>query len=524
MFRKFLLAAAVIALSFNSVFSEEPSKLELSLQEALGFAMQNNFDISLNRIQHQESEFSLKSARGIYDPSLSFTLNSAVDRQPTTSVLQAGGGLSTYMSRQDYYGLGLSQLSPWGQTFSLDWSSTRSRSNSSYSLYNPTYSSDLSLSTSIPLLKGFGFTPTNRYLLKAKLDRQAADSTYSRLLRDSLSDVESSYWNLVYAREQLLVTSKALEIAKEFQKETAARISVGTLAPIEKVSADAQVAAREEELISAQSLVENSEDILKVVLGIRKDNPEWNMTVIPTDLPNVTEVSTEEEAAIEAALGKRDEIRELELAVEKSKVDTKSARSDMLPTLTLDGMLKYNGSAGDYYMDHPVFFVDQDFHDAWDQVRDRDYKSWAVGLNFRIPIGNRTQRFIYQNYRLAQNAAEISLEKTRQNIISEVRSALRNVRNAEKRIAAAEANLRLQREKLDAEKKKYDNGLSTSFNVLSYQNDMLAAETSLLKAKIDHQLALSALERAEGRYLEARGIILDVPLYGQEKKENKTAE
>jgi len=518
MFRKPIVAAAMLALSLVFIPAQEPAKLELSLQDALGFAMQNNFDISLSRIEHSSSEFSLRSARGIYDPSFNFTLNSSVDRQPTTSVLQAGGGLSTYMSRQDMYDLGLSQLAPWGQTFSLDWSSTRSRTNSSYSLYNPTYSSNLALSTSLPLLKGFGFTPANRYLLKAKLDRQAADSTYSRLLRDSLSDVESSYWNLVYAREQLAVTRKALEIAKEFQKETGARISVGTLAPIEQVSADAQVAAREEEMISAQSLVENTEDILKVVLGIRKESEEWNKNIIPTDSPDVTEAAYEEEAAIQSALGNRDELKELEIALEKSRVDTKAAKSDMLPTLTLDGALRYNGSAGDYYTEHPVFFVDQDFGDAWDQIHGRDYKSWAIGLNFRIPIGNRTQRFIYQNYRLAQNAAEISLEKTRQSVISEVRSSLRNVKNAEKRIAAAEANLKLQKEKLDAEKKKYDNGLSTSFNVLSYQNDVLSAETSLLKAKIDHQLALSALERAEGRYLEARGIKLDVPLCCNEKK------
>jgi outer membrane protein len=521
MLRKILIVVTLFILSFNFVHSEEPAVLNLSLQDALGFAIKNNFDISLSRIQHQSSEFTLKSARGIYDPSLSFNLNSAVSRQPATSRLQSGSNLSASQSRQDNYDLGLSQLTPWGQTFSLDWTNTRARTNSSYALFNPTYSSDLSLATSLPLLKGFGITTTNKMILKAKLDRQAADSTYSRLLRDSLSSVEHAYWNLVYAKDQLEVTKKALDIAKEFQKETGARVSVGTLAPIEQVSADAQVAAKEEELITAQSLVDNSEDILKVVLGIRKESNEWNMTILPTDSPNVAELNYEEEKAIQTALGKRDEIKELELSLQKAQVDTKSAKSDMLPTLTLDSSLSYAGSAGDYYLQHPTFFVDQDFGDSWDQVRGRDYKSWAVGLSFRIPIGNRTQRFIYQNYRLMQNQAEISLEKTKQNIISEVRLTLRNVKSSEKMIAAAEANLKLQKEKLDAEKKKYDNGLSTSFNVLSYQNDVMSAETSLVKAKIDHQLALSALEIAVGNYLEARGIELDVPAFteGKEKAE-----
>jgi outer membrane protein TolC len=518
MCKKILIPLITLFFCVSPFVCQEPDTLNLTLQDALSIAMKNNFDISIARIGHESSDATLSGSKGIYDPSLSLSLNSSVNRQPTTSSLQAGAGLSTYQLRQDSYNLGLSQLSPWGQTFSLDWSNTRSRSNSSYSLFNPTYSSNFALSTSIPLLKGFGVTNTNKFVLKAKLDRQAADYTYSRLLRDSLYDVESSYWNLVYSMGQFEVTKKALEVAKEFQKETKARIAVGTLAPIEQVSADAQVASREEELITAESVVDNSEDILKIVLGVRKDNKEWNMKIIPADSPNTAPVSYEEEKSIQSALDRRDEIKELETTLQKTKIDTKTAKTDMLPTLNLDSSLSYAGSVGDYYLTGSGLFVDQNFGDAWDQIHGKDYKSWAVGLAFHIPIGNRTQRFAYQNYRLMQNEAEISLEKTRQNIISEVRSTLRNVRNSEKRIAAAEANLKLQKEKLDAEKKKYDNGLSTSFNVLSYQNDFLSAETSLLKAKIDHQLALSALERAEGRYLEARGIELDVPLYSQEKK------
>lgn len=511
--RALLIIMTLLFLCFDSVFSEEPVRMELSLQDALSIALKNNFDISINRINHQMSEYSLKSAKGIYDPSLSLSLKSSVDRQANSGTLQTFEALSNNMSRQDSYDLGITQLSPWGQTFTLDWLNIRSKNNSSYSLHEPSYSSDLSLSTSIPILKGYGFTSTNKYILKARLDRQTADSTYSRMLRDSLSDVETSYWGLVYAREQFELTKKALEVAKEFQQETESRISVGTIPPIEKISADAQVAAKEEELISAQSFVDNNEDILKVVLGIRKESVEWNKTIIPLDIPNVLELDIKEEQAIAYALGKREELRELALALEKSKIDTKSAQRDMLPTLTLDGSLRYNGSAGDYYLEHPISYVDQNFGDAWDQIGHRDYKSWLIGLNFRIPVGNRTQRFIYQNYRLAQNAAEISLEKMWQNIVSEVRNSLRTVKNVEKRIAAADANLKLQREKLEAEKKKYDSGLSTSFNILSYQNDVLSAETNLLKAKIDHQLALSSLDKAEGRYLEARHIELDIVQY-----------
>lgn len=500
----------IILLVFSTALFSQGGELKLSLSDALSYALKNNFDINISKVDYKMSENVLEGSKGIYDPQITFDWGASVNRQPTTSLLQVGGSAFTlYQSRQDKYNLGLYQLSPWGQTFSLNFANTRSNTNSQYSLFNPTYSSNLSFNTSVPLLKGFGYTNANKTILKAKLDREAANFTFKKMLRNSLIDVESAYWNLVYAIEQYKVTQQALDVAKEFQKETSARISVGTLAPVEQVSADAQVAQREEELISAENLVINSEDILKLLLGIRKESPEWNQSISPTDYPSVENRSYNEEEAISEAASKREEIKELESNLEKAKIDTKTAKINLLPSLNLEGSLSYAGSAGDYYIRGTNYFVDQKFNDAWDMITGRDYKSWAVGLSFAFPIGNRSQKFAYQNYRLMENEAEIMLEKTRQSIISEVRNAFRNLLNSEKRIKAAEANLKLQQEKLQSEKKKYDNGLSTSFNVLSYQNDVLAAETTLLKAKIDYQLAVASFEKAKGNYLNFRGIEFD---------------
>ncbi|MCX7830230.1 MAG: TolC family protein [Acidobacteria bacterium] len=501
----------ILVVFATAIFAQGGEELKLSLSDALSYALKNNFDINISKVDYKISENTLEGAKGIYDPQLTFDWGAAVSRQPATSLLQGGGSAFTlYQSRQDKYNLGLYQQSPWGQTFSLNFTNTRSNTNSQYSLFNPTYSSNLSLNTSVPLLKGFGYTNANKTILKAKLDRDAATFTFRKMLRNSLLDVENAYWNLVYAIEQYKVTQQALEVAKEFQKETLARISVGTLAPVEQVSADAQVAQREEELISAENLVINSEDILKLLLGIRKESPEWNKTIVPSDYPAVENRSYDEENSISEASNKREEIKELQSSLEKTKIDTKTAKINLLPSLNLDGSLSYAGSAGDYYVHGTNYFVDQKFNDAWDMITGRDYKSWAIGLSFAFPIGNRAQKFAYQNYRLVENEAEIMLEKTRQSIISEVRNAFRNLLNSEKRIKAAEANLKLQEEKLKSEKKKYDNGLSTSFNVLSYQNDVLAAETTLLKAKIDYQLAVASFEKAKGNYLNFRNIEFDV--------------
>jgi outer membrane protein TolC len=510
--QKVLLFVVFTLLFFTGICAETNSnELQLSLNDALTYAMENNFDIKISRVDLKVSDANLYGSKSIYDPLLSFNWDASVNRQPTTNLLQVGetSVFTLYQSRQDKFDLSLSQMTPWGQSFSMDFSNIRSRNNSKYSFVNPTYDSSLSFGTSLPLLRNSGYLNTNRAILKAKIDKDTATYTFKKNLRDSLISVENAYWNLAFAREQFQVTKKSLEVAKEFQKETAKRISVGTLAPIEQVSADAQVAQREEELISAENQITISEDILKLLLGIKKESDEWNKAIITTDLPNIEIQNYNEENSIKEAIEKREEITEIKNELEKSRIDTKTAKANLLPSLNLNGSLTYVGSAGDYYLNQSTYFVDQNFNDSWDMITGRDYKSWSVGLYLTVPVGNRAQKFQYQNYKLAENRYEIMLEKTKQSIISEVRSSYRKLLNSEKSIAAAEANLKLQNEKLDAERKKFNNGLSTSFNVLSYQNDVLSAESSYLKAKIDHQTAISNLEKAIGRYLDFRGIVLE---------------
>jgi outer membrane protein TolC len=505
------LGALAAALSLG-VWAQEPgAAMELTLQDALKAAMQNNYNIRVERVAYQESEWALKGAYGQYDPLLALDWNAQVNRQPTTSRLQVGlVQFGAYMVRQDAYNLGLSQLTPWGQTFQLQWDNTRTQTNSNYSIFNPSYSSSGFLGTTLPLLQGFGEKVAHRPVLKAKLDLEAAGSQFEQNLRDSLVQVESDYWALVYTIKDLDVKRKALDLAKRFQEETRKKIEVGILAPIEQVSADAQVATREQDIITAEQAVGDRMDILRLDMGFTKDSPEWGRTIHPADEPAVSTVPGAEAELIQKALSLRPEVKQLQAKVAKDKLDTAWAKNQTLPKLDLAASLTYNGATGRYV--NPVtgaVIYDQGFSDAWHQVTGLDYKSWYVGLAFRYPIGNRAARAAYQGYRLAQNADEILLERLNLAVSNEVRAAIRNVEAARMRVEAAKVTLKLQRDKLDAEQKKYENGLSTAFNVLSYQNDLLSAATSLLNAQVGAQVAGAQLDKAVGTYLDSRGVQIE---------------
>ncbi len=504
------IAACALGLALGSVpcrAAEPPDgAVNLSLQDALKTALEKNYDVQVQKITRQQADVSLKGSHGIFDPQLSLGWNSQVSRQPASSILQ--GGLGVYLNRQDAYTLGLSQLTPWGEQFSLAWDNYRTRTNSAFFTLNPSYQSSATLSTTVPLLQGFGRKVASLSVLQARLMRQSAGYQYAQSIRDTLLQVETDYWNLVYAIKSLKVAEHAMDLAKQFQEETRKKIQVGVLAPIEQVSADAQVASREQDIIVAQQSVGDSEDILKLALGYAQDSPEWSNRFVPTDEPTVSTNETPEGKLIEQALLARPELRQLKTKVEKDKLGSHWAKNQTLPQLNLTGSLIYNGTAGYYRNPLTGQVTDQTFSEAWSQVTGRDYKSYFVGLTFSYPIGNRAARYQYQNYRLAQSADEIALEKEKLIVANEVRSALRNLRAAQKRVAAAQLSVKLQEEQLDAEKKKFENGLSTSFEVLSYQDQLVSAQSSLLKAQIDSQEAGASLDRAVGTYLKTHGIEL----------------
>ncbi|MGC8763606.1 MAG: TolC family protein [Acidobacteriota bacterium] len=486
---------------------EEGPALRLTLDEALAKALEKNFDVRVERLVLDQAEAALKGAYGLYDPGLSLDLSTSVTRQPTSSILQAGAQANLYLNRQERYGLGLSQFTPWGQTFSLSWDNTRQKTNSRYALLNPSYGTSAALTTTLPLLKGFGRTAASRTVLVARSDRRSADAQFAQRIRDTLVQVEQDYWNLVYAVKDLEVRRRALELAKTFQEETRRKVEVGVLAPIEQIAADAQVAAREQEIIASRQAVGDRMDILKLSLGISRGDPEWGQEILPTDEPALPALNEYEEGAlVEKALSLRPELKAGAERVEKARLNAAWARNQVLPQLDLTAGLTYNGISGRSLNPFTGEVISGGFSDAWKQITGLDYKSYFAGVSFKVPIGNRAARYQFRQLRLAQSAEEIAQEKLRLQVVADVRSSLRALEAARKRVEAARLTLRLQQEKLDAERKKYDNGLSTAFSVLSYQNDLSAAESALLKAEIDARLAAASLDRAVGVYLESRHV------------------
>jgi len=363
---------------------------------------------------------------------------------------------------------------------------------------------DLVLSYDMPLLRGFGKQVNTEALVLARTDAEKSLDTLRSEAINMIELAEGAYWDVVAARAEQNVANLALERAEDLLALNRKKVEVGTLAPIEITQARAEVASKTEGVIVAEVNLVNAEDELRRLLGFPQDDPVWAQAIMATDRPSFTKQDIDVDAAIEEAMETRPELQNARRNLSQKELSADVARKNAQHQLDLNALMTPTRSDTDQAAQFPTLLASNTASNA-----DADGVNWRVGLTYSFQIKNRQRR---ANQRIAawdMSQAEIELMNAEQTARVEVRIAIRNVESGYKRVEAARINVDLQKEKLDAEQKKFNNGMSTSFEVLTFQNDLADAELGLISAGLAYAKGLTAIERAKGTLLEARGLILE---------------
>ena len=253
--------------------------IHLSLDQAVGLALANDQDLNVTVNAAQAFEFNLFSNLGIYDPLLQAFGSRSHAEQPTSSQLS---GAPILKSDSSDAGAQVSQLIPWGGTFTLGFVGNRTKSNSQFQQINPSFSSGLTLSVNQPLLRSFGRLPTNWLIDTSRNTRDAAYQDFVRSVQTAVNATEQAYWDLAFAYDNLKVKQETKAIAVELNRITKIKIDVGSLAPIDIVQTEVNIATADQDIITAEGVIGLAQDQLMRLLNV---NPkEWVATpIIPTD-------------------------------------------------------------------------------------------------------------------------------------------------------------------------------------------------------------------------------------------------
>jgi HAE1 family hydrophobic/amphiphilic exporter-1 len=509
------LVLAAVLTPLGAAAAEHP----LSLEEAIGRALDKNESIFIERRSLDAAEAGVEGAQGAYDPLLGVNAGWRETTSPIASAFSGAPPGEKAPTDEAYdAGASLGQLLPTGGALSLRASTARTESNSSFDLLTPIYDTLLGFELRQPLLRDRAIDSARLNIRVAAIDRDRAAASLRREVAETVAAVERAYWTLTAARREVEVRQEALELADQQLSETRIRIDNGVAPETEVSQPQAELERRRGELLQGREAVARAENDLKVLILADADGPLWADRLVPTDTVELAPVELDVNEAMARALVQRAEVESAEAVVDRRRAESAFARDRIKPAL--DAVISYDrfGLAGTR---NPALApipglpsevpggLEGDLGQSFQVLGDGDFDDTRIGLELAIPIGNRQAR---AGARIAEDVvqqAQADLERVRKAIRAEVLNAAAALDTAGQRIESARSARQAAEVQLSSERERFGVGLSTNFLVLTRQNDLASARLAEIEALTDYQTARTELARATGSLLADRGIELE---------------
>ena len=543
--------------------------LYLSLSDAIALALENNLDVEIERYEFSLAEADLLRAKaggsiqgiptnvlpgiptgaglgllgstgtGIgaagatgplgaglsYDPFITSNLNFGHTTVPQSNTVISG--TNALVTTNKTANFGLVQAFSTGGSVALAYNNITQEQNSFRSTVNPFTNSSLDLTVTQPLLQGFGLALNNRNIRVAKNNVRAADYVFRQQLINSVANVVQLYWSLVAANSTVNVNRQAVAVAQKLFDDNKKQVEIGTLAPIEVVRAEAQLATAQQALVAAQSAVLQLEAVLKSALSRNglASLPILEAHVIPTDPIRIpqTEAIQPVQDLVSQALDNRPDVAQSRIQLDNAGIILSGTRNALLPTLSLVGDMRSNALVGSQntvagvsattglLQNPPIadpFFVGG-YGSALAQLFGRNFPTYSVGLSLTIPLRNRAAQanMATASVNLRQN--QLLLQREINQIRVDVQNAITAVNQARTQYEAAVKGRVLQEQTLDADQKKLALGATTVYQVIQDQRDLTTAAAAEVTAQAAYAGARVQLDVATGSTLANNNVEFD---------------
>ena len=524
-------------------------KLSLSLADAIALAIENNLDVAVQRYSPLLADTDMlraqagaapRGSRGSmsgstpifvsqgstggtttagFDPVLTGTFLDQHSTFPITNIVNLNAQAGVRLVKPNTYSANFTYAQGFqtGTQINLTWNN--SRQTSAQNALFPQVSSNYQFQISQRLLSGFGFAPNNRGIRVAKNNREVSDLVFKQQITVTVNQVQNQYWDLVSATEALNVARRSLQVSEKLYNDNKRQVEIGTLAPIEVVRAEAEVAARRQDLIVAESnLQQLSTSMINLVLRNISDSSILTANVLPTDkitVPPVEPVTPVQEL-IGQALSSRPELAQARIDVTNRDINIKSVKSTMMPTLDAFAFWGGRGIAGDARNPATGQLIQENgYGRALTNLWHADYPDYAVGLQFSINLRNRSAQADVAAALLDRRMTDLRLRQMENAVRVEVTNSMIGLQQTRARIDAARKQRALAEQSLDAEQKKFQLGASTNYLVIQAQRDLTSALSAEVQALGNYMKARVEMDRATGQTIFRNTISLEEAYSGQ---------
>lgn len=505
-------------------------RVMMTLREAMLLALENNRDLEVERLNVQLNELDVRASQGFYDPSLMTSFFYDRSNIPIANPLVGGANAGLLTDNLTGSATLSQRIQSQGGLLQASYSNDRATTQNVFNILNPQFTSTFNLSYLQPLLKNRGIDQGRRQIRLARKQLDLSDSQFRQRVIEIIAQVQRAYWDLVFARRDREIKRESVELARTQLAHNERLVEAGTLAPVDIISARVELERRNDEAAAAIDAIQRTENALKALLLQPTSAEMWQSELVPVEMPEIEAGSALPlEDAIRLALRNRPELEQFRLRGELNQIEEAYYRDQSRPQIDLvvnygivglagrqrtetnfftesnnqlarrvnelsilQGLPPLPSNGGSFVL--PDVLLGSAGQSLWNMLKS-DFRVWRVGVNFNLPLRNRTA--LAQLSRAVAQGRQLDIQRERlvQGIEVEVRNALQGVETARRRVLAAR-NSRLNAElQYQSEERKFEAGQSTSFFVLDRQNALSASRGRELRALTDYTKAVGEMQR-----------------------------
>jgi outer membrane protein len=447
------------------------------------------------------------------DPIVGGTIQFEREKSPQTSLFVPRSYTNT-----DSYDFTYNQGWVTGTSGTLAWNNSRT-TNDGFNSYSPQLFSNFKATVTQHLLQGAGIWVNNRFVYEARLDRRITDSTFRQQILSTVNQVENIYWVVVSAYEDVQAKEQALDQSTKLDSDTRKQLQIGTVAPLDVVQADSNVATDKQALITSQSNLNYQQLVLKQAIARNLNDPALVAApIIPTDRVNLDELPEEKQTPDELtriAFKNRPELEQAVLAIKKDEITLRGARNALLPTLDVYGFYGGEGIGGAPNTACNIFGTpcgassSSGYPSVLSTLVDGSSPDKGIGFNFQLNLRNRTAQADQARSLIEYRQAEMHLEQLYTQIRMQVVAQQYALSNDRAQVRASIAAEDYAHQSLDAEQKKLHLGASTAANVLLQERNLAMAQNNLITANLTYAKDRALMYEVLATTLQHYGINLN---------------
>jgi len=512
----------------------------VSLEEAIGVALENNPGIAAKRLEPVRVDQDVLQAQSQYDPVAGGRWQYTNSITPNANVL---AGTRTTILNTRLFDANMGKLFRTGTRLSLAFDWNELSNNGRFFQLRPQYTPTTGFSLFQPLLRDFGWDFSYLIVRVAERTAEGALYQYEAQVADFVREVIDAYFSVMGARANLQVRVEAETLAQRTVSENQARVRVGLLPPVAILEAQTDAARRRDEVIRAENLLEVSRQRLAQLCFYRPDGTFVPRTLEPVEFEGIEEVHADVDETLDVALRLRPEILASSKGVQAREINERIASNQLLPRLDLVGGYGVNGLAGQnralqststvisatdlgngrctfittnvYQCTVPTVIPPSPFAGsrgtAFNRMGSGEFNSYNVGVQLTVPLANAGAKADHTRSRIEVNQAQLNHRELQSQVTLEVRQSIATIQSSRQRVDATRTAVELAEENLRAQQKRFEVGMATTKDLLDFQQRLTQARVDQVQANFDYSLAVAAWRRAQGTLLERYHVVLEHP-------------